>query len=152
MLFCCHHYFERWWLFGHNQSPCVMYGTWLLFQIWTKSKHSSLRYHNKDSKCMTQLPNWLTFGTKPNAILCALALHGIWLWYQILRKSIHASCKNVHGCTHKSNGQTDRPNPFLYSDFLIPLLQSRDYCREGHNKNYTKICRPTACLLDIISW
>ena len=35
------------------------HGTWLRYQICIKTTHSSLRYHNKDTKCMKNWPNYL---------------------------------------------------------------------------------------------
>ena len=96
--------------------------TWVMYQIWTNSPHSSPSYQQTltiygEIAKLSQI--W--HRAKWNYILCASVAHGTWSWYQIWRKSIQPYWRNMRG---QANEWMDRPDPFLYS--LIPLLLSEN--------------------------
>ena len=80
--------------------PWAMHHTWLLYQIWTKSPHSSLRYYNKHSKNVWK--NCHNYSNWYRAKFYFICISG--LWYQIWRKSIQPSWRNVQRQTNRLTG------------------------------------------------
>ena len=105
------------------------HGTWLLFQIWTKVWHFSLRDHNKHSKCMKKVDQLLKFRTEPNSSMCISSP-----WYLIMvpnLKKVHPSimdeCVRINRWMDR---QADRQTDWAHS--CIPWFPNN--CGAVNNK------------------